>query len=152
MKNALNIDFENDRIIMTTTFKKKCSNTRSEEYELLQNVRRDYPNFTVITRHIKKNPNKKVYRGLTYDFMREYIANHTDEETAAELLTELENNIEISRCHNMAYRYPVIKKWFFEHFPEIPAFGLEEPENTEEITDAKGIIEEVNFTKEDDAA
>ncbi len=131
MKNALYIDFVKGTIVMTSTFAKKCYNTRSEEYALLQNVRRDYPEFTVITRQIKKNTHKKVYKGLTYDFMREYIRNHSDEEKAAELLEEMEDKIEISKCHGAAYKYPIIKKWFFEQFPEIPGFGTEENEEEE---------------------
>ena len=55
------------------------------EYAHLQSVRRDYPDYAVITRQIKKNSNKKVYKGLTYDYMRDYIILHTTPTSAKSL-------------------------------------------------------------------
>ena len=69
MKNALMINFEKNQIVMTRQFAKKCTDTSSPEYAHLQSVRRDYPTYSVITRQIKKNTNKKVYKGLSYDNM-----------------------------------------------------------------------------------
>ena len=69
MKNTLKIDFEKSRIIMDRTFAKKVQNTNSEEYAHLQQIRKDYPTFTVVTRQINKNPNKETYKGLTYEYM-----------------------------------------------------------------------------------
>lgn len=101
MKNALTVNFEKKKIIMTSTFAKKCSDTRSEEYAHLQRVRRDYPNFDVVTRQIKKNPNKKTYAGLTYDYMEDYIIAHEPEETMQSVLDELEEMRLIAACHSI---------------------------------------------------
>ena len=30
----------------------------------------------------------------------------------------------ISECHSKSFRYPVIKSWFLERFPEIKTFGV----------------------------
>ena len=68
------IDHENNKLVMTKTFAKKSTDVRSEEYKILQEVRNAYPTYAVITREIKKNSKKKSYRGLTYAYMREYIA------------------------------------------------------------------------------
>ena len=70
MKNTLKIDRENGLIVMDRTFAKLSENTRSEEYTHLQQVRKDYPTFQVVTRTIKKNPKKETYAGLTYDYMK----------------------------------------------------------------------------------
>ena len=59
MKNTLKINHEKGTITMDRTFAKKAENTMSAEYAHLQNVRRDYPTYTVIRREIKKNPNKE---------------------------------------------------------------------------------------------
>ena len=85
MKNALMINFEKNQIVMTRLFAKKCTDTSSEEYAHLQSVRRDYPTFTVVTRQIKKNDGKKVYKGLTYAYMRDYIILHTTPEEETQL-------------------------------------------------------------------
>ena len=124
MKNALFIDFANEKIVMTTTFAKKCYNTASAEYAQLQSVRRDYPTFNVTTRKIKSNPNKETYAGLTYEYMREYIITHASAETRAKEVAEFDELILISKCHSMGYRYPTIKAWFLEKYPEIVTFGM----------------------------
>lgn len=126
MKNALYIDFENNSIVMTSTFAKKCSNTSSDEYRQLQSVRRDYPSFIVTTRQIKKNPNTEHYNGLTYAFMEDYILSHESEETCEQVLEEFNEMILISKCHSKAFRYPTIKKWFLKKYPEIVRFGMKE--------------------------
>ncbi len=69
MKNTLKVDFANEQIIMDRTFAQKVTNTNSMEYAHLQQVRRDYPNFTVTTRKIKRNPDKETYKGLTYEYI-----------------------------------------------------------------------------------
>ena len=65
MKNTLRINHENKTIVMDRTFAKFAENTRSDEYAHLQQVRRDYPDYTVTTRTIKRNPEKETYKGLT---------------------------------------------------------------------------------------
>ena len=125
MKNALTVNFEKNQIVMTRLFAQKCSDTRSEEYAHLQIVRRDYPDFTVVTRQIKKNPNKESYKGLTYEYMRDYIITHVAPEEEAEAIAEFNELILISKCHSQARRYPIIKKWFLEKYPEVALFGIE---------------------------
>ena len=67
MKNVLKINHTNRTIVMDRTFAKYAENTMSEEYSHLQQVRRDYPTYTVIQRRIKHNSGKKTYNGLTYE-------------------------------------------------------------------------------------
>lgn len=128
MKNTLKLDHEKQQIIMDRTFAKKSENTRSDEYRHLQEVRRDYPLYTVVRRQIRQKPNQEHYKGLTYDYMRAYIATHTGEtiddsgqrtETVEAALTAFDELILLSKCHSSAYRYPVIKKWFLEQYPDV---------------------------------
>ena len=77
MKNTIKLDHENRRIVMDKTFAKLSADVRNEEYDILQRVRKDYPLYEVTKRQIKKNSAKECYKGLTYDFMRDYIANHS---------------------------------------------------------------------------
>ena len=134
MKNALMINFEKNQIVMTRQFAKKCTDTRSPEYAHLQSVRRDYHEYEVITRQIKKNSSKKAYKGLTYDYMRDYIILHTtpEEETAA--LAEFDELILISKCQQQSLRYPTIKSWFLDKYPEIAKFGTVEAQYEAQAT------------------
>ena len=125
MKNTLRIDHGARRIIMDRTFAKYAANTRSNEYAHLQQVRKDYPDYSVVRKEIKRNQNKNTYRGLTYDYMYHYISenkNLTQTEKDS-VRKELEEMIQISRCQALRYRYPVIKKWFLDKFPEIRKFA-----------------------------
>lgn len=126
MKNYLKVDIANARLVMDRTFAKNCAIAGSAEYNLLQSARKDYPNFTVEQRTIKRNANKECYRGLTYDYMKKYISSHESEETVDSVMAELEEMILISKCHSMGYRYPTIKAWFLAKYPEIAAFGMDD--------------------------
>ena len=123
MKNTLRIDRENKKIIMDRTFAKLSEDTRSEEYAHLQVVRRDYPDYEVITKKIKPNPNKETYKGLTYEYMTNYILTHETEENALAVIKQFNEMRIISNCHRQGLRYPTIKRWFLNKYPEIEEFG-----------------------------
>lgn len=142
MKNTLKIDFANRQIIMDREFAKNASNTFSAEYQKLQAVRAENPDFTVVRKTIRKNPKKETYKGLTYQYMEDYITTHEPRETRKAVLDEFENMILISKCHSQAFRYPVIKKWFLDRYPEIAEFGME----TETETVIKPIMEAAQQT------
>ena len=124
MKNTLKINHENKTIVMDRTFAKFAENTRSEEYAHLQQVRRDYPDYAVTTRTIKCNSEKETYKGLTYEYMEEYILRHESEEKQLEIIKEFHELRTISKCHKQGLRYPTIKKWFLEKYPEIVDFAI----------------------------
>lgn len=123
MKNTLKINHENKAIVMDRTFAKFAENTRSEEYAHLQQVRRDYPDYTVTIRTIKRNPEKETYKGLTYEYMEDYILRHESEENALAIIKEFNELRTISKCHKQGLRYPTIKRWFLEKYPEIVDFA-----------------------------
>ena len=120
MKNTLKLNHDARTIIMDKTFTKFAADTRSAEYSHLQQVRQDYPLYTVVQRHIRKNTRQEHYHGLTYRYMEDYIATHGSKEDRR-IYDEMRL---ISQCHSRAYRYPTIKAWFLERFPEIKEFGV----------------------------
>jgi len=136
MKNALKLNHAKREIVMDRTFAKLAENTMSAEYAHLQQVRKDYPTYTVIQRQIKKNSNKETYNGLTYEYMEGYIMTHGSIETIQANLREFEEMRLISKCHSKAFRYPVIKSWFLQKYPEIAKFGVCGAPKTEEIGEA----------------
>ena len=123
MKNTLKIDHNKRMIIMDRTFEKYAANTMSDEYAHLQQVRRDYPSYNVMRRQIRKNANKKTYNGLTYEYMEDYIMTHGEAERIKKNLHDFHEMRLISECHGRAFRYPIIKSWFLEKYPEITKFG-----------------------------
>ena len=133
MTNRLLVDSENRRLIMDKTFARNAQIVGSVEYDMLQRARSDYATYSVVTRQIKRNPNKESYRGLTYQYMEDYIAAHEDYETAKAVLDELEEMRIISQCHSKAFRYPTIKTWFLERYPEVRNFGVRNTNHTGEL-------------------
>lgn len=146
MKTAINVDFLNNRIVMTRTFAKLASDVRSAEYEMLQKARRDYPTFSVEVRTIKRNPNKETYAGLTYKYMRDYISTHETGETRKLVLDEFDEMLLISKCHSKDFRYPVIKKWFLKKYPAVEEFGVD-TEETEKSAAETAETTELNINQ-----
>ena len=125
MKNTLTINHANRTIVMDRTFAKRAMDTWTEEYAHLQAVRKDYPNYEVVQRHIRTNSNKNTYAGLTYDYMESYILTHGTEETRVTNFKAYQEMRIIAQCQGKAFRYPKIKCWFLEQYPEIARAVLE---------------------------
>ena len=112
-------------IEINTTFVKMMQNPLSDEYALLQKTRMENPTFTVRRRQIKANPKKDTYKGLTYEYMEHYIGTHEPNDQVDEVLAHFEELKLISRCHGKRLRYPTIKKWFLNRYPDVAQFGME---------------------------
>ena len=128
MKNYAKINHADRTIVMDRTFAKNAAIVGSREYEQLQACRKDYPEYTVVHRTIKRNAAKECYRGLTYGYMEEYIASHDDAEERRSKYDELRL---LAECHSI--RYPRIKSWFLNTYPEVAEFGVESP-NVREVS------------------
>ena len=124
MKNVLKIDFAKKQIIMDRAFAKNSADTRSEEYAHLQNVRHDYPTFTVTTRSCKKNPEKESYKGLTYAYMETYIQKHDDENKTIMAEYKMLRGLteEAEEALAVSFTYLEMKDWFLKKFPAIAEF------------------------------
>ena len=132
-KNTIKVDFANNQIIIDKTFMKNASNVRSDEYALLERAMGNHPTFPVVVREIKKNPKKESYKGLTYAYMRKYIDTvEQNEETRLAVHAEMDRMVLISQCHSQSKRYPVIKKWFLDKYPEVKKFGVPKEEASAE--------------------
>ena len=55
--------------------------------------------------------------------MEDYIQTHEPAATVDTVLDEFEEMRLISSCHSKAFRYPVIKKWFLNKYPEVKLNG-----------------------------
>jgi uncharacterized protein YydD (DUF2326 family) len=121
MKNYLKVDDRNRVLIMDRTFDKNRQIVGSKEYDLLQRAMQDHPQYSVVLRHIKTNSDKRKYKHLTYNYMREYIVRHPNAEKRME---EFEEMTLRARCH--VIKYPKVKEWFLAAYPEIDDFTPED--------------------------
>ena len=135
-KSRVRVYHENGKIEMNKIFAKMAENPFTEEYAFLQKLRGDYPAYTVTVREIKKNTTQEHYAGLTYGYMKAYIKSHGSEKERAEHLAIFEEMELISKCHSKGKRYPAIKSWFLETYPEVAKFGcMEAPEQKQDTKD-----------------
>ena len=117
--NPIKFDHTNKQLIMNRTFAIKANKFGSEEYALLQRARKDFPAYDIITRAgIKKNPQKEAFKGLDYTFMEEYMKY----KNATNAIWEKYKHMRLmAGCHSR--RFPIVKKWFLELYPEVKNWG-----------------------------
>ena len=121
MRNVLKIFHDSEkagRIVMDREFAVKSSIYGTQEYDKLQAARRDYPNYSVVRKTIRRNPKKEAFNGLTYEYMERYMERYN---ATAETRQKYQEMRFMANCHSI--RYPVIKKWFLETFPEVKDWG-----------------------------
>ena len=109
------------KIEMTKTEAAKAGKYNSPEYNELAALMERFPTFEIV---IVKTNTKSVdhLKGLTYEFMENYIKAHKEE-----LLTEFyefcgkdENGKKIN--FGVKFSYGEVRMWFLEQFPEIENF------------------------------
>ena len=120
----MKINQKNQTIEMSKKFAKAAEKFAGEEYRALQEVRRDYPNFKVVTVSRKASGQKESYKGLTYSYMENYIKNHDDEKKS--IMAEYEMlrgmSAEAQEALAEACSYTEMKAWFLKKFPAIAEF------------------------------
>ena len=109
-KNAI-IYIDDTTAQVTKAFEKQARIFGTEEYKLWKAYREDFPAAKMVTKTIKKNPNKKSYKNLTYANMELCIT-----EQNSELLVELRKQIKLSKVQSNPYR--AVLAWFLSEFPK----------------------------------
>lgn len=135
MANGLKIVHEKNTIEMSKAFSKASGNPQSQEYVLLQRVRRDYPDYDLVTRSIKKKASQEHYAGLTYDYMETYIMSHGEMEERMANLKDFNQLRLIAQCHSKARSFPFIRSWFLDTYPEVKEFGTKIAKNLDEAVE-----------------
>ena len=113
----LTIDFAKNRIVMTRAFARKASDPSTKEYRALKDTMETFPTFSVEHHTIKKCSGKESYKGLNYSFMYYYINTYVEESKREKAMEDLETQIFLTKCHSK--RFPTVRKWFLETYPEI---------------------------------
>lgn len=119
---TITINTQKRTIEMNKTFATAASKFGTDEYKQLQEARRDYPTFKVVT--IARKTAKPEYKGLTFDYMKKFIAAHDDEDKSimAKFLNLRGESEEAKAVGAMSAGYQEIKAWFFEQYPAIKKF------------------------------
>lgn len=118
---TITINTKKNVIEMNNTFAKAAMIFGSDEYKALQEARRDYPNFRIITKNATKK--RDTYKGLTFKKMEEYIAKHDEDGTIMATFKDYcGTSDEAKEMGIEALSYGAIKAWFLETYPEIERF------------------------------
>lgn len=108
------IDFINKQIIGTKASFDKASKGSGAIYEELATKVAKHPAFELVIKEQKKRINKpkKVYDGLTFEFMEQYIAIHDGAESVMREFKAVKNTYKGLKMSV----YPFTKKWFLDKY------------------------------------
>ncbi len=103
---------------VTKEFAKNARIFGTPEYKLWKEIRQDCPDAEMVTKNIKKNPNKKNdTKNMTYERMAIYIREQDD---AATLMIEFKKQISLSKVQNNPYRS--VLAWFIQKFENYDSY------------------------------
>ena len=141
MKNtyagALTLNTKNFAIEMDKKFAAAAANVFSAEYEKLQEVRRDYPNYKVVT--VARKEKTSGTSGLTFEFMELYIEQHDDEEQniMAEFKALRATDDESKALGMKGESYLTIRAWFLNTYPEVESVAAKRDQLLKDIREKR---------------
>jgi len=112
MKKGYKIDFSNNTIYMNYKFAKASAQYGTDEYKLLQDIRRDLPQIKIVTRAGRKTKTCNANKRFTYANMEKYIC---VQDNADELMAAFAIAKEESKCAPSPYAF--VRDWFVKQFP-----------------------------------
>ena len=127
MKKSAAIVYVNDTTAQVTkAFQKNAVIFGTDEFKLWREYLTYFPNAKMQTKSIKKNPNKKTRRNLTFANMVEYMKT---QENSEDLLAEFETMKSRSKVQASPYQY--VLSWFeakFEGYNDLKQFMAQKEE------------------------
>ena len=135
MKKIIYLNDEHAQV--SKKFAKNAKVFGSEEYLQWKEYRKDFPKAIMVVKEIKKNPDKKTNRNMTYENMKIYISEHTNKDV---MLNEFARQLKISKIKKNPYRY--VLSWFDKFYPSAREYFKEgktdavEEQHQEENTDS----------------
>ena len=114
MKNAPRF-VDETHVLVTKMFAKNARIFGSAEYKMWKEIRLDCPNAEMVTKTIKKNPNKKVdTKNMTYENMAAFIREQDDAEA---VMAEFQKQINLSKVKANPYR--AVLAWFKQKYSNV---------------------------------
>ena len=135
----MNANLMTKKVELTKKEAKAAGKIGTAEFEELKNYLAMYPGFEV---QIKVPAKRKVeFRGLTYEYMKNYILKYGDEdgkimaEFCALIAQDKKAKVEGTEYLEAA-GYLDVKKWFLAKFPEIQKYKEDHQKKVQEILSA----------------
>ena len=114
---------------VSKAFEKNARFFGTPEFNMWREYLKEFPNATMTTKTIKKNPDKKTYRNMTYKNMELFIE---AQENSTLLKKEFERQRKMSRVQTNPYK--AVLAWFckeFEGYDDYKEFFKDKEENEE---------------------
>lgn len=125
-KSAPTVIDENT-VLVTKAFAKQARIFGTPEYKMWREIKADLPNAQMVTKKIKKNPEKKTNRNKTYENMELFIR---QQENADVLLEEFERQKKLSKVKPSPYA--AVLEWFENTFKDSADYQSHFAEQSEE--------------------
>lgn len=113
-KKLKTIDHSMKTITVSKDFLQKAGQFGTPEFREALLMKEDFPDYTLVERKIKRNPQKRTYGNLTYEQMESFIMGREAGKDAA--LEEFEMIRKWAKTQNAAYSK--VKKWFLDKYKE----------------------------------
>ena len=115
-KSSNNIRYISDtEAQVTKAFQKNASIFGTEEFKLWREYLTYFPTAKMVTKSIKKNPNKlNITKNMTYPNMAAYIREQPDAES---VMKEFQKQINLSKVKANPYRS--VLAWFKQKYPDV---------------------------------
>ena len=119
MKKSI-VYVSDDQAMVTKAFMKQAAIFGTEEFKLWREYKKEFPKAQMVTKSIKKNPNQKTRRNMTYANMVEFINTQANAKALLEEYTTIKKR---SKIQKSPYQY--VLSWFeakFEGFNDLDQF------------------------------
>ena len=126
-------------VLVTKEFAKNARIFGTPEYKVWKEIRLDCPTAEMVTKTIRKNPDKKTStKNMTYENMAIYIQ---EQNNAATLMVEFKRQIALSKVQSNPYR--CVLAWFrktFENYDSYKAFFAAEAQKEAQKQDIFTVV------------
>ena len=103
---------DDTHVLVTKEFAKNARIFGTPEYKMWKEIKEDCKDAEMVTKKIKKNPNKRTAtKNMTYEHMAIYIRQQKEAET---LMAEFKKQIALSKIQTNPYR--CVLAWFIQKF------------------------------------
>lgn len=145
MNNKI-IYINDNEAMVSKKFEKNARVFGTPEFKLWREYLKEFPNAKMVTKSIKKNPNKRTNKNLKYENMRQFIR---EQDNAEQLLEEFEKEIRMSKIQSNPYK--AVLAWFLQKFENYDSYkeffkNLDEEKNSEttnvNIEDMPSVVNE----------
>ena len=137
----MTINYITNTIELTQKESKAAGKYNSDAYHELLSAKKDYPEYRVVIVRPRKR-SSAVMKGLTYEYIKDYITKHPKEENGENALIVFyrmqgrnENGKKMD--HTQSSTYGEVMAWFLELYPEITEFNSKVQEQRQAVRNAR---------------